>query len=507
MQTLLVANRGEIAVRIIRAARELGLRTIAVFSEADRQAPHAVLADDAYLLGPPEPAQSYLDGTRLLEIARRSGADAIHPGYGFLAENAAFAEECQRAGLVYVGPSATAIHQMGSKILAKRLAAQADVPVVPSYHPPLGVSVEQQAREGAARLGYPLLVKASAGGGGKGMRIVTRPENLVPALEAGAREAQQAFGDATLLLEKYIASARHIEVQILGDLVGHRVHVFERECSIQRRHQKIIEETPAPTVDEALRQRLTSAALRLAATVGYTNAGTVEFLVAPDGAWYFLEMNTRLQVEHPITELVTGLDLVHQQLRIARGEPLAFSQAHLQQRGHAIQCRLYAEDPAQGFLPATGRIRVLREPHGPGRRIDSGIVVQQEVTPYYDPMLAKLICFGATRAEAILRMQGLLREYTVLGVTTNREFLLDVVSSPAFAAGETDTAFLERHFSAWQPLATPSAEVFAMAALGAWLQQHGRSSHMPTPMAQERTPPQEVTPWQRHDGWRIGGQG
>jgi acetyl-CoA carboxylase biotin carboxylase subunit len=499
MHKLLIANRGEIAVRIIRAARELGLRTVAVYSTADRDAPHTHLADEAYLLGPPEPAQSYLDSARLLDIARTSGADAVHPGYGFLAENAAFAEDCRAAGLIYVGPSAEAIRQMGSKILSKQIAKRAGVPIVPSYHAPDAATLGQQGPAIAAGLGYPVLVKASAGGGGKGMRIVERAEDLLPALEAGAREAQQAFGDATLMLEKYIPQPRHIEVQVLGDHSGQYVHLGERECSIQRRYQKIIEETPAPTIDAALRQRLSSAALRLAAAVNYTNAGTVEFLVGPDGDVYFLEMNTRLQVEHPITELVTGIDIVHQQLRMARGESLAFTQAQVQQRGHAIECRLYAEDPAHGFLPATGRIQVLREPHGPGRRIDSGIALHQEVTPYYDPILAKLISYGATRQEALLRMQGLLREYTLLGVTTNRQFLLDVITSAAFAAGATDTAFLTRHFTGWQPTAEVSDDILALTALAEFTQPPAT-----TTLAAARSAVPD-TPWHHYDGWRIGG--
>ena len=506
MQKLLIANRGEIAVRIIRAARELGLRTVAVYSVADRDAPHTHLADEAYLLGPPEPAQSYLDSARLLDIAGTSGADAVHPGYGFLAENAAFAEDCRRAGLLYVGPSVEAIRQMGSKILSKHIAQRAGVPVVPSYHAPDAATLAQQGPEAAARLGYPILVKASAGGGGKGMRIVERAADLLPALEAGAREAQQAFGDATLMVEKYIPRPRHIEVQILGDHSGNRVHLYERECSIQRRHQKIIEETPAPAVSHTLRQRLTSAALHLAAAVQYTNAGTVEFLVGAEEDFYFLEMNTRLQVEHPITELVTGMDIVHQQLRIARGEPLGFTQEHVQQRGHAIECRLYAEDPAQGFLPATGHIHVLREPPGPGRRIDSGIALHQDVTPYYDPILAKLITYGATRQEALLRMQALLRDYTLLGVTTNRQFLLDVVTSAAFAAGETDTAFLDRHFAHWQPATDIPDEVLALAALGELLQRRGSSRAAPMATAAAVFAAGSATPWQRYDGWRIGGQ-
>ena len=506
MQKLLVANRGEIAVRIMRAARELGLRTVAVYSEVDRDAPHTHLADEAYLLGPPEPAQSYLDSVRLLDVARASGADAVHPGYGFLAENAAFAEDCRRAGLLYVGPSVAAIRQMGSKILSKQIAERAGVPVVPSYHAPDAAALAQQGPEAAAHLGYPVLVKASAGGGGKGMRLVECATDLLPALEAGAREAQQAFGDATLMLEKYIPNPRHIEVQVLGDHCGQRVHLCERECSIQRRHQKIVEETPAPAVDPALRQRLTSAALRLAAAVQYTNAGTVEFLVGADGDFYFLEMNTRLQVEHPITELVTGIDIVHQQLRIARGEPLAFTQEHVQQRGHAIECRLYAEDPAQGFLPATGRIHVLRETHGPGRRIDSGIALYQEITPYYDPILAKFITYGATRQEALLRMQALLREYTILGVTTNRQFLLDVMTSAAFAAGETDTTFLDRHFPSWQPATGVPDQVLALAALGELVQRRGHFPAAPAAIASAAPEAGLITPWQRYDGWRIGGR-
>lgn len=504
MHKLLVANRGEIAVRILHAARELDLRTVAVYSEADRQAPHTYLADEAYLLGPPEPAQSYLDSARLLEIAQRSGADAVHPGYGFLAENAAFAEDCRQAGLTYVGPTAEAIRQMGSKILSKHIAERAGVPVVPSYHAPDAATLAQQGPAAAAHLGYPVLVKASAGGGGKGMRLVTQATDLLPALAAGAREAQQAFGDATLMLEKYIPHPHHIEVQILGDHFGKRVHLFERECSIQRRHQKIVEETPSPTIDDALRQRLTEAALRLAAAVDYTNAGTVEFLVGPDGDFYFLEMNPRLQVEHAITELVTGIDIVHQQLRIARGEPLAFTQDQLSQRGHAIECRLYAEDPAHGFLPATGRIRVLREPHGPGRRIDSGIALDQEVTPYYDPMLAKLISYGTTRQEALRRMQALLCDYTILGVTTNRQFLLDVITSAAFAAGATDTAFLERHFATWQPVVTVSDEILALAALGELVQRPGQLRG--TPATTTTLDTAWTTPWHHYDNWRIGGR-
>lgn len=508
MYKLLIANRGEIAVRIIRAARELGLRTVAVYSEADRLALHTRLADEAYELGPPEPAQSYLDSVRIIDVAQACGADAVHPGYGFLAENAAFAADCLAAGLTFVGPAPEAIRQMGSKILSKEIAARAGVPIVPSFHAPDANTMTRQALQEAVRLGYPILVKASAGGGGKGMRIVGDPAALLPALEAGAREAQQAFGDATLMLEKYVERPRHVEIQVLGDQHGHRVHLFERECSIQRRHQKIVEETPSTAVNPPLRERMTDAALRLAAAVDYTGAGTVEFLLGQDGQFYFLEMNTRLQVEHPITEMVTGIDLVHQQLRIAQGKPLDFTQADLVQRGHAIECRLYAEDPARGFLPSTGTIAVLQEPHSPGRRIDSGITAHTDVTPYYDPILSKLITYGDTRDTAILRMQALLREYVLLGVTTNRQFLLDILASGAFASGDTDTGFLERYFADWQPATPLSNEIFAIAALGATLQRQGRLPNAPASAAATRnaSSPAVATPWQQYDGWRIGGR-
>lgn len=506
MQKLLIANRGEIAVRIIRAARELGLRTVAVYSDADRTALYTRLADEAYALGASEPAQSYLNSARILEIAHACQADAVHPGYGFLSENAAFAADCGNASLTFVGPTPDAMRQMGSKSQAKEIAARVGVPHIPSYHTHDAALFSQQAPQEAERLGYPILVKAAAGGGGKGMRLVQTPAELLPAIEAAAREAQQAFGDATLMLEKYIANPRHIEVQVLGDHHGNRVHLYERECSIQRRHQKIIEETPSVAVDPDLRDAITAAALRLAAAVDYTGAGTVEFLLAPDGSFYFLEMNTRLQVEHPITEMVTGIDLVHQQLRIAQGEPLAVRQEQIRQRGHAIECRVYAEDPAQNFLPATGRIAVLHEPHGPGCRIDSGLTVHDEVTAYYDPLLSKLISYDMNRHDAILRMRMLLCDYAILGVTTNRQFLLDILDSAAFAHGETDTGFVARYLESWQPLAPLSPEILALAALGETLQRRGHLANAPLSPAQVTTYGREETPWQRYDGWRLGGQ-
>lgn len=506
MEKLLIANRGEIAVRICRAAQELGLHTVAVYSEADREALHVRVADEAYELGPPEPLQSYLDQARLIDIARESGADAVHPGYGFLSENAGFAAACIDAGLIFVGPSPDAIRRMGSKIESKAIAEQARVPVIPGYSAPDVETLMQHAPREAERIGYPILIKASAGGGGKGMRIVEASGDLQAALAAGAREAQQAFGDATLMLEKYITQPRHIEIQVLGDQHGHLVHLYERECSVQRRHQKIIEETPSPAVTPDLREQMAAAALRLADAVSYTGAGTVEFILAPDREFYFLEMNTRLQVEHPITEMVTGIDLVHQQLRIARGEPLAFGQGDLMQRGHAIECRLYAEDPARGFLPATGKIALLREPHGPGRRIDSGIMANMEVTPYYDPILCKLVSYGRNRDEAIVRMQALLRDYTLLGITTNRQFLLEILESKPFADGDTDTSFIDRHFPAWQPAASIPSEIRALAAVGEMLYRSGHfaaSAAGPHAVSTSRAGP--PSPWQHRDGWRIGG--
>ncbi len=503
MDKLLIANRGEIAVRICRAAQELGLCTVAVYSEADREALHVRMADEAYELGPPEPLQSYLDQNRLLDIARRSGADAVHPGYGFLSENAGFAAACTDAGLIFVGPSPDAIRRMGSKIESKAIAELAEVPVIPGFSSDDSDMFRQRATGEAERIGYPILVKASAGGGGKGMRIVEAPSDLQAALDAGAREAQQAFGDATLMLEKYITRPRHVEIQVLGDQHGHLIHLYERECSVQRRHQKIIEETPSPAVTADIRERMSAATLRLASAVNYTGAGTVEFILGPDGQFYFLEMNTRLQVEHPVTELVTGIDLVHQQLRIARGEALAFEQGDITQRGHAIECRLYAEDPSRGFLPATGKIAVLREPGGPGRRIDSGVVANAEVTLYYDPILCKLVSYGHNRHEAIVRMQALLREYTLLGVTTNRQFLLDILESKPFAEGDTDTSFIDRYFPDWQPEAAISTEIRALAAVGEMLYRSGHFAAPTTASVAASDAP--TSPWQHQDGWRIGG--
>jgi acetyl-CoA carboxylase biotin carboxylase subunit len=461
---ILIANRGEIAVRLLRACRELGIAGVAVYSDADRQALHVRLADDAVCIGPAPAAESYLNVERILQAARQTGAQAVHPGYGFLAENAAFAEAVQAAGLAFIGPPPDAIRRMGDKAAARARMQAAGVPVVPGYQgPDNDPALEQEA----ARLGYPVLVKAAAGGGGKGMRVVHRSEDLSEGLAAARREAQHAFGDSRLVLERYIPRAHHVEFQVLGDHHGNLVHVFERECSLQRRHQKVIEETPSPLLDEGLRVEMGAAAVAAARAVGYTNAGTVEFIVDPGTCrFYFLEMNTRLQVEHPITELVAGLDLAQWQVRIAAGERLPFAQADLAQRGHAIECRLYAEDPAAGFLPATGPLLRFIQPQGPGVRVDSGVAAGDEITIHYDPLIAKLIVHAEDRPAAIRKMQTALRETVLLGVVTNWQFLQDVLAHPDFEAGRAHTTWIEATFEGWRhPHCELPPEVLVAAAL------------------------------------------
>ena len=440
---VLVANRGEIARRIFRTLRRMGIASVAVFSDADAGAPHAAEADEAVRIGPAPSLESYLHIDRVLAAAAAVGADAVHPGYGFLAENADFAARCAAAGLTFIGPPVEAIRQMGSKVGARAIMAKAGVPVVPGWSG-AGLDDGALAKE-AARLGFPLLIKASAGGGGKGMRLVRESGALREALAAARREAQRAFGDDTLLLERYFDAPRHIELQIFGDTEGNLVHLFERECSIQRRFQKVIEEAPSVAVDAALRTRMGAAAVAAARAIGYTGAGTVEFILDRDGRFYFLEVNARLQVEHPVTEAITGLDLVELQIRVARGEPLPFRQDDLRLAGHAVEARLYAEDPAADFLPATGRIAIWQPAPLPGVRYDSGIEVGCDVTVHYDPLLAKVVAHGATRAEACQRLIGALRRLGIAGVATNRDFLLAVLAHPAFAAGAIDTHFIDRH--------------------------------------------------------------
>ncbi|MBD3337190.1 MAG: acetyl-CoA carboxylase biotin carboxylase subunit [Candidatus Eisenbacteria bacterium] len=491
---LLVANRGEIAVRILRGAREMGWETVAVYSEADRAALHVQEAQEAVCIGAPEPAASYLDIDAILEAARATGAGALHPGYGFLAENATLAGRCAEAGVAFVGPPAEAIAAMGNKVAARRLMQQAGVPVIPGTEGK-DQSVEALAAE-AREIRPPLLVKAAGGGGGKGMRIVERHEDLPAAIRQAQQESGSAFGDSTVYIEKFLEEPRHIEFQVLADTHGKTIHLFERECSIQRRHQKIIEETPSTAVTPELRRRMGAAAVAAAEAVGYTNAGTVEFLLDRHQNFYFLEMNTRLQVEHPITEATTGVDLVHWQLRVTAGEKLALKQDDLQQRGHAIEARIYAEDAAHDFRPSMGAIVLLQEPVGPGIRVDSGIYEGYEVSPYYDPILAKLIAWGEERDVACRRMIRALENYIILGIHPNIPFLKDVVAHPAFAAGKTTTSFLKEYMPDWKlDTARVPPEVAVAAALGElWAR----------PAAGAGAQTQRATPWDTVGPWEIG---
>ena len=439
---ILIANRGEIAVRVIRACREMGIASVAVFSEADRGARHVRLADEARPIGPALAAESYLRIDRVIEAARASGAEAVHPGYGFLAENAGFALACEEAGLVFIGPRSRTITLMGEKTSARRLAVEAGLPVVPGTLEPL--EDDAAIRREAERIGFPLMLKAAAGGGGKGLRLVASAGEIASAAARARSEARSAFGDDRVYLEKALSRPRHVEIQVVADHHGHAVHLFERECSIQRRHQKVVEESPSPLLTPELRARMGALAVALVRKAGYVNAGTLEFLVDESRAPYFLEMNTRLQVEHPVTELVTGIDLVKLQIRIAEGATLPFGQADLAQRGHAIECRVYAEDPDAGFLPSPGRIVALRVPGGPGIRDDSGVEEGDEVPSHYDPLVSKLVAWGEDRASAIARMRRAVREYRVLGIKTTLPFFERVLRHPDFVAGRIDTSFVER---------------------------------------------------------------
>jgi acetyl-CoA carboxylase biotin carboxylase subunit len=440
---ILIANRGEIAVRVLRACREMGISPVAVYSEADAAALHVRLADEAYLLGPAPSAESYLRAERVIEAARASGAEAIHPGYGFLSENAAFARAVVEAGLVFIGPSPESMELMGSKTSARRAAEAAGAPVVPGTNTPLESVGE--ARETAARVGYPVMLKAAAGGGGKGMRLVTGEADLPSAFETARSEADAAFGDPSVYIEKAVERPRHIEIQVFADAHGNTVHLGERECSIQRRHQKVIEECPSPINDVALREAMGESAVRIARAASYVGAGTVEFLVSDvTRDFYFLEMNTRLQVEHPVTELVTGLDLVREQIRVAAGLPLSFTQGDVVWTGHAVECRVYAEDPEQNFMPSPGLITHLRVPAGPGVRDDGGVYEGAEVSIYYDPMISKLATWGRTRDEAIGRMRRALDEYAVGGIKTTLPFFREVMRDAEFVAGRLDTGFIPR---------------------------------------------------------------
>ena len=439
---ILVANRGEIAVRVMRACREMGIAAVAVYSEIDRPALHVRHADEAYPIGAAASSESYLNIEKILDVAKRSGADAIHPGYGFLSENARFAQACVEAGIKFIGPTAAAMRAMGSKTKARQSMERAGVPFVPGTS--RGLESLQQAEEVSARIGYPIMLKAAAGGGGKGMRLVHAREELKASLEGARSEAERAFGDGEVYIEKAIIDPRHIELQVLADEHGNTVYLGERECSLQRRHQKVLEEAPSPVVDEDMRRRMGEVAVRVARAANYTNAGTVEFLVDREKNFYFLEMNTRLQVEHPVTELVTGLDLVQLQIRIAAGERLPFTQDDLSIRGHAIECRIYAEDPENNYMPSPGKITSLAEPAGPGIRIDSGIYEGWTVPMDYDPLLAKLIGYGSSREEAIGRLSRAMSEYFVGGIKTNLALFRQILSDSDFHAGKFDTGFLDR---------------------------------------------------------------
>ena len=494
---ILIANRGEIACRVMRTARRLGIATVAVYSDADAQAQHVAMADEAYCIGAAPAKESYLDGARILEAARASGACAIHPGYGFLAENAVFAADCAAAGIVFIGPPVAAIEAMGSKSAAKQIMDDAGVPLVPGYHG------EDQTlgnlQRAAALIGWPLLIKASAGGGGKGMRVVRAAGDFDAALQGARREAAAAFGDDQVLLEKYLERPRHVEIQIFADDHGRCVHLFERDCSIQRRHQKVVEEAPAPGLSEELRGRMGAAAVAAATAIGYVGAGTVEFLLDTNGAFYFMEMNTRLQVEHPVTEMITGCDLVAWQLQVAAGEPLPLRQEELAIRGHAIEVRVYAEDPAREFLPSVGLLRHLRQPQETAHvRVDSGVRQGDEVSIYYDPMIAKLIVWDHDRPRAVRRLRQALADFQVVGVTANLGFLSAVAAHPAFAAGEIDTGFIERHAPALFPDAAPASDrVLALATLDVLLQ---RSAAAAVAAGSSVDP---YSPWHATDGWRL----
>jgi acetyl-CoA carboxylase biotin carboxylase subunit len=493
VKRVLIANRGEIAVRIVRACREAGLESVAVYSDADADALHRRLADVSVRVGSAAPADSYLNIPALIEAARSTGADAVHPGYGFLSERAAFARACEEARLIFVGPPSAAIDRMGSKIGARQLMQSAGVPVVP------GATPEDQSDAGviaAARtIGYPVLVKASAGGGGKGMRTARHERELAEAVPAARREAQAAFGDGTLYVERLIEKPRHVEIQVFADAHGNVVHLFERECSLQRRHQKIVEESPSTALTPGVRERMGAAAVAAARAAGYRNAGTIEFLFEGEGdgaRFYFLEMNTRLQVEHPVTELVTGVDLVRAQLDVAAGKPLPWTQSGLTQRGHAIECRVYAEDPATGFLPQAGPLLLYREPSGPGIRVDSGVVEGDSIGVNYDPLIAKLIGFAETRDLAIERTLAALRRYPILGIRTNLTFLTRLLQQDAFRAGCVDTGFVDAHVDALSASPQPTPE--ALAAADAAVQPVARSG--PAALTDAA-----VDPWSHIRGW------
>ena len=494
---ILIANRGEIAIRIIKACQELGIKTIAIYSDVDVKAPHVLLADEAVNLGDPTPVESYLNIPKIIKIAQEKKAEAIHPGYGFLAENPDFAETCNKAGIKFIGPTPEVISLMGDKIAAKKTMEQAGVPIIPGYH---GSDQDNDSlvREGK-KIGFPLLVKAAAGGGGKGMRIVKSEDALLESIESAKRESKSAFGNDTVFLEKYLEKPHHIEFQILADEHGNIIHLFERECSIQRRHQKIIEESPSPIVTSKLREKMGNAAVTAAKAVGYTNAGTIEFMVDESLNYYFMEMNTRLQVEHPVTEMTTGIDLAKWQLRIASGEKLTLTQKDLIQRGHAIECRIYAEDPKNGFLPSVGTLLKVEEPTGPNIRVDSGITTGNNVSPYYDPMLSKLITYAENRKDCINKMIWALSHYVVLGVTSNISFLKKVFEHTEFQKGNITTQFIDMYFKDWT-VSTEALPVDALISLAVYDSMHSKKEEI---VRYKEADPH--SPWKHVGRWRVSG--
>ncbi len=494
---ILIANRGEIALRVIRACREMGIATVAVYSAADRAGRHVQAADEAVCIGPPPALESYLNTEAIISAARSKAAEAIHPGYGFLAENAEFARRCEETGLVFIGPDSAALALVGDKVASRNAAARIKVPLIPGMMS-TGASL-QDFEQAAAGIGYPVLIKASGGGGGKGMHVVRTREGLASAVATSRREARSAFGDDTVYLEKYLERPRHVEFQVLADRQGGAVHLFERECSIQRRHQKILEESPSVALDGDLRRRMGEMAVAIIKAANYTNAGTVEFLLDDDRNFYFLEVNARIQVEHPVTEMVVGVDLVKMQIRVACGERLPFKQEELRQRGHAIECRIYAEDPEQGFLPSPGTILLAEEPEGPGIRCDSGIYSGIEVPPHYDPILSKLIVWAEDREAAARRMISALKSYKILGIPTTIEFLTDVVQHPEFGAGRIHTQFVTQFFPHWQR-ARGGSGLLEIALIAAAL---SRADSRRYSTGGRGLP--DSTPWQRVGKWSIGG--
>ena len=498
MKKILIVNRGEIAVRGVRACRDMGIPSAVVYSDADRVSLHVLEADEAVRIGPAPALESYLNIDAVIAAAREVGADAIHPGYGFLAENWRFAKRCEDEGLTFIGPTSDALQLVADKIRSRETMLAQDVPIIPGMLSSGADMDEYHAK--AAEMGYPVLVKASAGGGGKGMQIVREKETLEAAIEASSRVAASAFGDDTVYIEKLIERPRHVEFQVLADTHGNCVHLFERECSIQRRHQKIVEESPSPAVDNELRAKMGATAVLAARACGYTNAGTVEFLLDEDGSFYFLEVNARIQVEHPVTEMVTGVDLVRQQILIASGEKLEFTQGDLSQTGHAIECRIYAEDPRNNFLPSSGKITLFREPQGPGVRHDCGIYEGWEVPVHYDPILSKLIVHAEDRDAARARMKRALEDMSILGIATCLEYLWAIIDNEAYAAGETQTDFIERHMSDWVS-GTASEETEHLALIAAALSLSTESGT--DGAVRERTP----SPWDTLGSWRIGAGG